>query len=125
RVLCAGSSESIHLWSPIQVWSKPSGGPLPFLAILSLWATRRYRGPCANPPGGIAVQLPTAIVMVRHASFGINPETAATILFQREPTETSRRDIERRARIEFDMLTFRAREAGVEIIVVVDQEELQ
>jgi len=70
------------------------------------------------------VQLPTAIVMVRPASFGFNPETAATILFQREPTETSRRDIERRARIEFDMLAGRLREAGVEIILVEDMEEL-
>jgi len=69
-------------------------------------------------------QLPIAIVMVRPASFGFNPETASTILFQREPTETSRRDIERRARIEFDMLAGRLREAGVEIILVEDVEEL-
>ncbi|HYR89814.1 MAG TPA: arginine deiminase-related protein [Terriglobia bacterium] len=69
-------------------------------------------------------QLPIAIVMVRPASFGFNPETASTILFQREPTETSRRDIERRARIEFDMLAGRLGEAGVEIILVEDVEEL-
>src|SRR5216117_3428586 len=62
--------------------------------------------------------------MVRPASFGFNPETAATILFQREPTETSRRDIERRARIEFDMLAGRLREAGVEIILFKDMEDL-
>jgi len=70
------------------------------------------------------VQLPTAIVMVRPASFGFNPETASTILFQREPTEISRRDIERRARIEFDMLAGRLREAGVEIILFKDMEDL-
>jgi hypothetical protein len=72
----------------------------------------------------LQAQLPIAIVMVRPASFGFNPETASTILFQREPTETSRRDIERRARIEFDMLAGRLREAGVEIILVEDVEEL-
>ena len=70
------------------------------------------------------MQLPTAIVMVRPASFGFNPETANTILFQREPTETSRRDIERRARIEFDMLAGRLGAAGVEIILVEDLEDL-
>ena len=70
------------------------------------------------------MQLPTAIVMVRPASFGFNPETASTILFQREPTEISRRDIERRARIEFDMLAGRLREAGVEIILFKDMEDL-
>ena len=70
------------------------------------------------------MQLPNTIVMVRPASFGFNPETASTILFQREPTEISRRDIERRARIEFDMLAGRLREAGVEIILVEDMEEL-
>jgi hypothetical protein len=62
--------------------------------------------------------------MVRPASFGFNPETASTLLFQREPTETSRRDIERRARIEFDMLASRLSEAGVEIVLVEDMEEL-
>src|SRR6266850_1515939 len=69
-------------------------------------------------------QLPIAIVMVRPASFGFNPETASTILFQREPTETSRRDIERRARMEFDLLAGRSRDAGVEVIIVEDKEDL-
>ena len=52
-------------------------------------------------------QLPAAIVMVRPASFGFNPETANTILYQREITDNSRKEIERRARIEFDMLAGR------------------
>src|SRR5438128_4499718 len=69
-------------------------------------------------------QLPIAIVMVRPASFGFNPETASTILFQREPTETSRRDIERRARIEFDILAGRLLDAGVEVIIAEDKEDL-
>ena len=62
--------------------------------------------------------------MVRPASFGFNPETANTILFQREITETSRKEIERRARIEFDMLASRLRAAGVEINIFEDKEEL-
>lgn len=71
------------------------------------------------------MQLPTAIVMVRPASFGFNPETANTILYQREITENSRKEIERRARIEFDMLAGRLGEAGVEIIIFEDKEELR
>jgi hypothetical protein len=62
--------------------------------------------------------------MVRPASFGFNPETSNTILFQREITENSRKEIERRARIEFDMLANRLRAAGVEINIFEDKEEL-
>ena len=69
-------------------------------------------------------QLPTSIVMVRPASFGFNPETSNTILFQREITENSRKEIERRARIEFDMLANRLRTAGVEINIFEDQDDL-
>jgi hypothetical protein len=62
--------------------------------------------------------------MVRPASFGFNPETSNTILFQREITENSRKEIERRARLEFDMMANRLRSAGVEIIIFEDKEEL-
>ena len=62
--------------------------------------------------------------MVRPASFGFNPETSNTILFQREITENSRKEIERRARIEFDMLANRLRNAGVEIMIFEDKEDL-
>ena len=62
--------------------------------------------------------------MVRPASFGFNPETSNTILFQREITENSRKEIERRARIEFDMLASRLRTAGVEIYIFEDKVEL-
>src|SRR5215813_3735762 len=71
------------------------------------------------------MQLPAAVVMVRPASFGFNPDTAPSFMFQREITETSRKEIERRARIEFDLLAGRLREAGVEVIIVDDKEELQ
>src|SRR5215831_362304 len=70
------------------------------------------------------MQLPSAVVMVRPASFGFNPDTAPSFMFQREITDNSRKEIERRARIEFDLLAGRLREAGVEVIIVDDKEEL-
>jgi len=70
------------------------------------------------------MQLPTAVVMVRPASFGFNPDTAPSFMFQREITETNRREIERRARMEFDILAGRLRDAGVEVIIIEDKEDL-
>jgi len=70
------------------------------------------------------MQLPIAVVMVRPASFGFNPDTAPSFMFQRETTETNRKEIERRARMEFDILAGRLREAGAEVIVVEDKEDL-
>src|SRR5262245_66225760 len=70
------------------------------------------------------MQLPTAVVMVRPASFGFNPDTAPSFMFQREITDANRREIERRARIEFDLLAGRLRDAGVEVIIFEDKEEL-
>jgi hypothetical protein len=70
------------------------------------------------------MQLPSAIVMVRPASFGFNPDTAPSFMFQREITESNRKEIERRARMEFDLLAGRLREAGVEVIIVEDKEDL-
>jgi len=62
--------------------------------------------------------------MVRPASFGFNPDTAPSFLFQREITDTNRKEIERRARMEFDILENRLKDAGVEVIVVEDKEDL-
>src|SRR5215469_15495370 len=70
------------------------------------------------------MQLPTAVVMVRPVSFGFNPDTAPSFMFQREITDANRREIERRARMEFDILESRLKDAGVEVIVVEDKEEL-
>jgi hypothetical protein len=72
----------------------------------------------------IGMQLPRAVVMVRPASFGFNPDTAPSFMFQRETTEASRKEIERRARIEFDLLAGRLREAAMEVIVTEDKEDL-
>ena len=70
------------------------------------------------------MQLPTAVVMVRPVSFGFNPDTAPSFLFQKETTDANRKEIERRARIEFDILAGRLRDAGVDVIIVDDKEEL-
>jgi hypothetical protein len=70
------------------------------------------------------MQLPAAVVMVRPASFGFNPDTAPSFMFQREITDANRKEIERRARIEFDLLAGRLREAGADVIIVDDKEEL-
>jgi hypothetical protein len=70
------------------------------------------------------MQLPTAVVMVRPASFGFNPDTAPSFMFQRETTEASRKEIERRARMEFDILAGRLRDAGVEVLIAEDKEDL-
>jgi hypothetical protein len=71
------------------------------------------------------MQIPAAVVMVRPASFGFNPDTAPSFLFQREITDFNRKEIERRARVEFDLLAGRLREAGVELIMVDDKEDLK
>src|SRR5262245_30112735 len=70
------------------------------------------------------MQLPSAVLMVRPASFGFNPDTAPSFMFQRETTEASRREIERRARMEFDLLAGRLRAAGAEVIIAEDKEDL-
>src|SRR3989442_5254521 len=70
------------------------------------------------------MQIPAAVAMVRPASFGFNPDTAPSFLFQREITDANRREIERRDRIEFDLLAGRLRDAGVEVIIFEDKEEL-
>src|SRR5438105_6663814 len=70
------------------------------------------------------MQLPAAIVMLRPASFGFNPDTAPSFMFQRETTEANRKEIERRARGEFDILAGRLRDAGVEVLIVEDKEDL-
>jgi len=70
------------------------------------------------------MQLPSAVLMVRPASFGFNPDTAPSFMFQRETTEASRREIERRARMEFDLLAGRLGAAGAEVIIAEDKEDL-
>jgi len=61
---------------------------------------------------------------VRPASFGFIRTRPRHSCFQREITDVSRKEIERRARIEFDLLAGRLREAGADVIIVDDKEEL-
>ena len=69
-------------------------------------------------------QLPAAVVMVRPANFGFNPETASTNTFQTENTELSRREIQLRARKECDLMVERLKTSGVEILLVEDRESV-
>ena len=68
------------------------------------------------------IQLPSAVVMLRPAAFGFNPETAETNAFQKQNDVLSRREIRIRARREFDIMAERLQAAGVNIIVVEDTE---
>ena len=70
------------------------------------------------------MQLPTAVVMVRPASFGFNPDTAPSFLFQREITDkqSKRRSNGGRA---WSLTSLKClKGAGVEVIIVEDKEEL-
>jgi len=67
------------------------------------------------------MQIPAAVAMVRPASFGFNPDTAPSFLFQREITMPTEGKLKRRARIEFDLLAGRLRDAGVEVIIFEDK----
>ena len=68
------------------------------------------------------IQLASAVVMVRPARFGFNPETAGTNAFQKENTDLSHREIQMRARREFDLMVERLRTSGVDVVVVEDRE---
>jgi hypothetical protein len=65
-------------------------------------------------------QLPAAVVMVRPAAFGLNPQTAAPHWFYKEVAAFTKDEISRRARIEFDRMVERLRKAAVEVYVVDD-----
>lgn len=60
--------------------------------------------------------------MVRPAAFGFNPETAATNSFQKQNAELSRREVQIRAKREFDLMVERLSAAGVDILVIEDTE---
>jgi hypothetical protein len=66
------------------------------------------------------LQLPSAVLMVRPARFGFNPETSLSNAFQHEDTQLTRSEIQRQARKEFDLMTDRLDRAGVHVIVVED-----
>jgi hypothetical protein len=67
--------------------------------------------------------LPNAVVMVRPAAFGFNPETAEPHWFNKDISEFSRGEVSRRARIEFDLMVDRLRQASVDVVVFDDSTE--
>jgi hypothetical protein len=61
-----------------------------------------------------------AVLMVRPASFGFNPETAASNAFQQDPTETAETHTQRLALEEFDAVAKALQRAGVDVLVAPD-----
>ena len=64
-------------------------------------------------------QTADAVLMVRPASFGWNPQTQASNRFQREESGLAS-DANERARAEFDALVLQLREAGIAVSVAAD-----
>ena len=76
-----------------------------------------------RPPPPVREPRTTArVLMVRPASFGANPETAATNAFQRG-APGSAAELLARARAEFDALAAALRSHGVEVLVLADTPE--
>ncbi len=63
------------------------------------------------------LQTAASVLMVRPATFGFNVETAATNVFAREPSDG---DIVKRVLAEFDGVSARLAEVGVEVLVLCD-----
>jgi len=68
-------------------------------------------------------QITDTILMVRPASFGFNPETAANNAFQNEATSEDLSDIKVQALREFDDMVTAIRAQGIQVIVVEDSRE--
>jgi hypothetical protein len=69
-------------------------------------------------------QTTDTILMVRPAHFGYNEQTAESNAFQKRDDRLSPQEISERARREFDGFVARLREAGVQVIVVEDEEQV-
>lgn len=61
-----------------------------------------------------------AVLMVRPASFGFNPQTAASNAFQRAGDSADDRQAQRRVLGEFDALAEALRRAGIEVLIAAD-----
>jgi hypothetical protein len=72
-------------------------------------------------------QSAAAVLMIRPAHFGFNPETAPSNAFQHRPTSPAASgtppEIQREALREFDRLADRLQRAGVNVVVAHDTEE--
>jgi hypothetical protein len=77
--------------------------------------------PAANTPS--EPQSAGTVLMVRPASFGFNPQTAATNRFQRIPAATQHDESKARVLHEFDALVAALQGAGVSVLVADDSPE--
>jgi len=73
----------------------------------------------------MAKQITSHILMVRPASFGFNPETAANNYYQKIPEELSKDEIQELAIEEFDAFVSILKEHGINVVVVEDDPTLQ
>ncbi|MBV9345930.1 MAG: amidinotransferase [Gammaproteobacteria bacterium] len=76
--------------------------------------------PAAAPSLSALPQCAGAVLMVRPAAFGFNPETAASNAFQRDPDGEPPAAIAARARAEFDGVVQALRGEGIGVCVVED-----
>jgi hypothetical protein len=77
-----------------------------------------HDSPAGGSTGRLArAQCADAVLMVRPAAFGWNPQTAVSNLFQGPPPEC---DLQSRALAEFDRLTDALTQAGVEVHALAD-----
>lgn len=65
-------------------------------------------------------QITSHILMIRPASFGFNPETAANNYYQKIPKDLSQDQIKELAIKEFDEIVSKLKEHGINVIVVED-----
>jgi hypothetical protein len=65
-------------------------------------------------------QSAAAVLMVRPASFGFNPQTAASNAFQQAPASPAIREAQTLALREFDALAKALQQAGVEVLIAPD-----
>jgi len=83
----------------------------------------RVHGPVPHPAPGLDAGLAaSAVLMVRPASFGWNPETQASNSYQRN-VETDARGAAARAREESDAVARALREAGIDVYAFDDREQ--
>jgi len=68
----------------------------------------------------MAKQITPHILMIRPASFGFNPETAANNYYQKIPKDLSKDEVQELAIKEFDEIVSKLKEHGINVIVVED-----
>jgi len=70
-----------------------------------------------------SVQLSAALLMVRPASFGFNPETALSNAYQKQLQGIDPETIEQSALQEFDQYVATLRSVGIDVLVIQDRKE--